>query len=205
MKRNLLIGLAVCFSLTAAVIGGCDLITDKIANPENKIEQPPTLYSALPDNWREAVYREICYALSTIRYYQGRWGESTRTYDWYGTWFAGDWNYCGLGVGIGGECKSFANTIVKRATGDRYSLPSGYNYASGNIAWCRPGDIIQRSDSYGTPHTAIVFAVLSRDQYGRATLIDVIDANFVGGMGSRLIARHKLPFGSYQLSQFRVW
>ncbi|GEM_PF-4819412 len=165
----------------------------------------PVIASGYPEQWRDAIYREICYALSSTCYNQGRWGQSTRTVNWYGTWFAGDWNYCGLGIGIGGECKAFANTIVERATGNRYHLPSGYDYATGDIGWCRPGDIIQRPTRYGVPHTAIVFAVLARDQNGRATLIDVIDANFVGGRGSQLIARHKLPMTSYPLSQFRVW
>lgn len=37
MKRNLLFGFAVCLILLVAIIGGCDLSMDKIANPENKI------------------------------------------------------------------------------------------------------------------------------------------------------------------------
>ncbi len=177
----------------------------KLFLEQSEIPEGAQTRSALSNYWRYAVYREICYALSRTRYHQGRWGQSTRIYEWHGRWFAGDWNYRGLGKGIGGNCKSFGSTIVKRATGNRYDLPSGYNYAHGNIAWCRPGDVIQRSNSYGTQHTAIVFCVIARDGYGRATLIDVIDSNFIGGMGRKLIARHKFPFGSYHLYQFKVW
>lgn len=166
----------------------------------------PKIASALPGNWRYACWREICFALSRTKYLQGKYGQSRRDYTWNGgRWLAGDWNYDRLGYGIGGTCKYFARRIVQRATGYRYNLPSGYNYAYGSIAWCRPGDIIQRSDRYGTPHTAVVFTILSRDGSGRATRIDVIDANFVGGAGRRMIARHYLPYGSHHLSQYRVW
>jgi len=162
--------------------------------------------SSVPsDYWRYAIYREICYALSRTRYLQGQWGQSTRTYYYYGLWLAGDWNYNSQGYGIGGQCKQFASTIVRRATGGRYVLPSGYNYAHGDISWCRPGDVIQRPDCYGTQHTAIVFAVLSRDRNGRATMIDVIDANFIGGSRKGLIARHCFPIWSWPLWQFRIW
>jgi len=166
-----------------------------------------TACSALSNYWRYAVYREICYALSRTKYHQGQWGQSTRTYSYYGLWLAGDWNYRGLGRGIGGWCKDFARTIVRRATGNRYNLPSGYNYAHGNIGWCRPGDVIQRPTQYGTPHTAIVFRVIQRDSRGRAIKIDVIDSNFIGGNRGRrgIIARHYFPIWSWSLWQFRVW
>ena len=167
---------------------------------------PTKATSALPDNWRYAVWREICFALSRTKYLEGQYGQSTRVYTWQGsTWLAGDWNYDGLGIGIGGECKYFASRIVTRGTGGRYSLPSGYEYATVDIGLARPGDVIQRPPRYGTQHTAIVFEILNRDNYGRATRIDVIDANFVGGRGSKLIARHYFPYGSWPLSQFRVW
>jgi hypothetical protein len=155
--------------------------------------------------WRYAIYREICYALSRTKYLRGQWGQSTQTYYYYGLWLAGDWNYNGQGVGIGGQCKQFASTIVRRATGGRYVLPSGYDYAHGDISWCRPGDVIQRSNRYGTQHTAIVFTVLARDRYGRATRIDVIDANFIGGSKKGLIARHYFPIWNWPLWQFRIW
>ncbi|MCH7492769.1 hypothetical protein IID19_04280, partial [Patescibacteria group bacterium] len=102
-------------------------------------------------------------------------------------------------------CKVFARRVVQRATGYRYNLPTGYRYAHGSIYWCKPGDIIQRSDLYGIPHTAIVFSVLARDRYGRATKIDVIDANYIGGIGKGMIARHYLPIWGYHLYQFKVW
>lgn len=159
--------------------------------------------SALPDYWRYAVYREACYALSRTKYLAGQWGQSTRTMAWGGgVWLIGDWNYC-CGTGRGGECKEFARTLVKRATGNRYDLPTGYDYARGDISWCRPGDVIQRPAPY--EHTAIVYKVLARDSYGRATRIDVIDANYVGGMGNHIIARHVFPWGSWAASYFRVW
>ena len=78
---------------------------------------------ALSSYWRYACFREICYALSSTRYHQGRWGESTRVYSWHGRWFAGDWNYMGLGRGIGDTCKKFAREIVRRATGGRCQSP----------------------------------------------------------------------------------
>lgn len=161
--------------------------------------------SALPSNWRYACWREICYALSRTKYLAGQYGQSGRSYLWNGSWWlAGDWDYDGRGYGRGGSCKVFASRIVTRATGGRYSLPSGYYYARGDISWCQPGDIIQRSPAYGLQHTAIVFAILARDGSGRATKIDVIDANFVN-YPHEMIARHYLPYGSYKLSQFKVW
>ena len=162
----------------------------------------PTVSSALPDYWRYACWREVCYALSAYKYQQGAYGQSRRSYFWNNAWWlAGDWDYDGLGYGRGGPCKYFASRIVKRATGG--TLPSGYDYANGDIGWCRPGDIIQKRTS--TVHTAIVFTVLSRDGNGRATSIDVIDANYVGGMGLEMIARHYFPYGSWSLSSFNVW
>lgn len=164
-----------------------------------------TKATSLPSTWRYACWREACYALSRTKYLQGRPGQSRRSYYWNrGWWLAGDWNYDGLGYGRGGQCKHFARRIVQRATGYRYNLPSGYNYAYGDISWCRPGDVIQRSDRYGIPHTAIVFAILSRDGSGRVTRIDVIDANFVN-YPHEMIARHYLPYGSNSLSQYKVW
>lgn len=160
--------------------------------------------SATSNYWRYAIYRETCYALSRTRYFQNRWGQSTRTKSWGGgVWFIGDWNYSGDGVGLGENCKEFARDIVRRGTGNRYRLPSGYSYATGDIAWCRPGDIIQRPAP--NQHTAIVFKILSRDGNGRATRIDVIDCNYVGGLGARIIARHVFPWGSWQLGYFKVW
>lgn len=160
--------------------------------------------SALPDYWRYACWREICYALSAVRYQQQQYGQSTRSYWWNnGWWFAGDWDYDGLGYGKGGQCKHFASRIVTRATGGRYSLPSGYDYAHGDIGGCRPGDIIQKPTS--TVHTAVVFTVLQRDGEGRATSVDVIDSNFVGGIRMGMIARHYFPYGSWSLNSFRVW
>jgi len=165
----------------------------------------PKIASALPGNWRYACWREICYALSRTKYLQGQYGQSRRDYTWNGgRWLAGDWNYDGLGYGRGGQCKHFASRIVARATGNQYSLPGGYYYANGDIGWCRPGDIIQRSPDYGLQHTAIVFCILARDQNGRVTKVDVIDANFVN-YPHEMIARHCLPYGSYRLDQFRVW
>ncbi len=162
--------------------------------------------SALSDYWRYACWREICYALSRTKYLQGNFGQSTRHYYWNRAWWiVGDWNYDGLGYGRGGNCKYFANRILKRATGNRYSLPAGYYYAHGDISYCKPGDIIQRPTCYGTPHTAIVFTVLSRNGAGHATKIDVIDANYIAGMGNGMIARHYFPYGSHKLYQYRVW
>ncbi len=160
--------------------------------------------STMTDDWLYATYREICYALSKDKYNMGQayWGTSARTIKNDGTWYAGDWNYMGLGIGNGGQCKTFASTIVNRATGGRYTLPSGYDYAKGSIDNARPGDVIQRSTTWGTQHTAIVYQVLARDQYGHVTLMDVIDSNFIA---SNTIARHKLPMWGYELYQFNVW
>lgn len=200
-RMSLLVGLATLATLFTI---GCGQEKAGVTDPGSELSETGGTAGAIAlstptDQWREAIYREICYALSQQCYNQGQWGASTRVVNGC---YAGDWDYMGRGVGNGGECKGFAAEIVRRATGGRYTLPSGYNYATGDIAWCRPGDVIQRSDSYGTPHTAVVFAVLARDASGRATLIDVIDSNFVAG---HLIARHKLSSGSYLLSQFRVW
>lgn len=174
----------------------------EIPKGKGQPEQGVTL-SKLSNGWRYACWREICYALSRTKYLQGQRGQSRRSYRWNNAWWlAGDWDYDGLGYGRGGQCKHFASRIVTRATGGAYSLPSGYNYAKGNIGWCRPGDIIQRSGS--NKHTAIVFAVLARDGNGRATRIDVIDANFVN-YPHEMIARHYLPYGSWSLSYFKVW
>jgi hypothetical protein len=171
---------------------------------EESAKVPPEMVcSALPDYWRYACWREICYALSAYMYNLGQYGQSRRDYTWQGRiWLAGDWDYDGLGYGRGGQCKYFASRIVTRATGERYSLPSGYNYATGDIGWCRPGDIIQKATSL--THTAIVFEIRSRDGSGRATSIDVIDANFVN-YPNEMIARHYLPYGSYTLDKFKVW
>jgi len=205
----MVVGVALC----TLMLSGCgdEAVSpsspiDGEANPssesiEHQLDLPDgsSPESHLPDHWRQAVYREICYAISRQRYHHGDWGASNRIIN---GWFDGDWSYRGLGRGIGGQCKSFAREIVRRATGNRYDLPTGYNYAQGNIAWCKPGDVIQRSNSYGTPHTAIVFKILERDSQGRATKIDVIDSNFIR---SRTIGRHVLPRGSYRLHQFKVW
>lgn len=195
MVLSVPIVLAGCGDEPATLVGP-DSGTGEIVDTD-----PGVSYSRLSDYWRGQCYKEICYALSKQRYQAGDWGTSNRI-SADGHWFLGDWNYMGLGRGKGGQCKGFAREIVKRATGNRYDLPTGYDYAHGNIAWCRPGDVIQRSNSYGTPHTAIVFAVLERDGAGRATKIDVIDSNFIQG---NTIARHVLPMWGYQLHQFKVW
>jgi len=175
----------------------------KFVEEPNKV--PPGLATShLSNYWRYACWREICYALSAYKYVRGQYGQSRRSYYWNRSWWlAGDWNYDGLGYGKGGECKYFGSRIVTRATGGRYSLPGGSNYAHGDIGWCRPGDIIQRPGS--NKHTAIVFTVLSRDGSGKATRIDVIDSNYIGGRGRQMIARHYFPYGSWRLSYFRVW
>ncbi len=178
----------------------------KLSEIPGRERQPASIAaSKLPNDWRWACWREICYALSRTKYLAGQLGQSRRAYLWNNAWWlAGDWNYDGLGYGRGGQCKYFASRIVTRATGGRYSLPGGYYYATGDISWCQPGDVIQRSPDYGLQHTAIVFAVLARDSNGRATKVDVIDANFVN-YPYEMIARHYLPYGSYKLDQFKVW
>lgn len=161
--------------------------------------------SAMTDDWLYATYREICYALSISCYKQGYWGFSTRTLtNGMGTWFAGDWDYLKAGtIGYGGQCKTFASTIVNRATGGRYTLPSGYSYAHGDIGYCRPGDVIQKDVGvHGTQHTAIVVAILATDGNGKATLIDVIDSNYIA---SNTIARHVLPYSNDLLTYYKVW
>ncbi len=211
--------LTLFLTLGLIVLAGCGENTQKPTAPSNDVvqSQPPEnddgriqignrlqMTSALPDEWRSAVWREVAYALSASRYSQGAYGTSTRIWSSNGgRWFAGDWNYSGRGIGKGGQCKTFAAEIVRRATGGRYSLPTGYRYATGDIAWCRPGDIIQKSDQYGVPHTAIVFAILAHDSSGRATKIDVIDSNWIG---DEMIGRHIIPWGDKtQMWQFKVW
>ncbi|MFA5107177.1 MAG: hypothetical protein WC497_02505 [Patescibacteria group bacterium] len=179
-----------------------------VLSPESQEEWPPNgifpiPQSQLPEQWEYAVYREICYALSRDHYNNNDWGASDEIICNDGCWFAGDWNYRGLGVGIGGQCKSFGSTIVSRATGGIVTLPSGYAYATRSINVVRPGQVIQRSNAGGRiPHTAIVFQVMERDGVGHPTRLDVIDSNFIE---SNRITRHVLPMWGHILSQYNVW
>ncbi|MBU0612946.1 hypothetical protein KKB10_02925 [Patescibacteria group bacterium] len=203
MKRTLwILGLAIC-TVAMFWVTGCDQTDSPMSPPTDEVvvDQPgeegaQVEKSALSNYWRSAVYREICYALSRVRYNAGDWGASTRIYH---GWFAGDWDYSNRSniIGWGGECKQFAREIVWRATGQN-CLPTSYYYANGDIAWCRPGDVIQRRPP--NQHTAIVFKVLARDSHGRATKIDVIDSNYIR---YHTIGRHVLSGST--LSKYKVW
>lgn len=200
-----LIVLSGCMNDQSGPLAPLAGIDSTLVGPQGK-RHVPSISSALPDYWRGRAWHEVCYALSASRHAAGNYGTSTKTISSNGgRWYLGDWFYSpGRPSGNGGPCKQFAAEIVSRATGRAYTLPVGYNYAAGDIGLCRPGDVIQKSDNGGTatPHTAIVFAILARDGSGRATMIDVIDSNWVG---TNLIGRHPIPWGNTRLSDFRVW
>ncbi|MBU0707576.1 hypothetical protein KKG41_04355 [Patescibacteria group bacterium] len=167
---------------------------------EEGIDSNPVTMSATT-NWSYAIHREICYALSRDRYNANDWGTSTRIIHNGGSWYAGDWNYMGLGIGKGGQCKVFASKIVDNATGGVLKIPTGYSYATGSINSVHSSDVIQRLSQYGR-HTAIVLSVLERHPDGRPKKLDVIDSNFIQ---SGTITRHVLPMWGHELSQYRVW
>lgn len=110
---------------------------------------------------------------------------------------SGNWR----NVGHGGMCKFFADLVQWRATGgDKGFLPSNTS-ASGSIDYVEPGDIIQIPQYVG--HTAVVIAVLARDNWGRVTSVDVIDSNYIGGSGKFVIARH--PISGSALKNYRTY
>jgi hypothetical protein len=116
----------------------------------------------------------------------------------WGLYYSNPASYgCYGGYGRGGQCVHFVNLILYRSSVYQGTLPSYAtclaNYNSSRsytkpFRQLRVGDIIRSYSANG--HTAIVVAILAGVEGSSVTSVDVIDANFVGGMGNEIIARH---------------
>lgn len=105
------------------------------------------------------------------------------------------------GYGRGMQCRSFVRLILYRsgvyqstwfpsyaeAIND-YNRGAGYRTYTKPFSQLRVGDVIQTSWANG--HTAIVVQILAGVEGQSVTSIDVVDANYVGGDGNEIIARH---------------
>lgn len=95
----------------------------------------------------------------------------------------------------GGYCRYFANLVLYRSSygwggGQHLVLPrAGTSYATQSVRNAQVGWVLQGSG--GNLHTAIVVAV-------NGSGLDVVDANYVGGNGNFLIARHFYTWAKLQ-------
>ncbi len=186
-----------------------------------------------PSGWQNAIILEAKHALSTRNngtssvilypgygaYYGGDWnyvqdpgGASALSamlghynpgdIGSYGFWTE-DWLTlsCGTYVGHGGYCKFFADLVQYRATGGAKGFLPSNTSATGSVDYVNAGDIIQIPQYVG--HTAIVIQVLARDGQNKVTSVDVIDANYIGGNGHFVIARH--PISNPALQSYRTY
>lgn len=102
----------------------------------------------------------------------------------------------------GGYCRYFANLVLYRSSygwggGQHLVLPSsGTAYATRAVSEAQVGWVLQGSGS--NLHTAIVVAVTGSG-------LDVVDANYIGGNGTFLIARHFYTWAKLQTLGYRAY
>jgi len=192
----------------------------------------PMALSWDPSGWQNAIILEAKHALSTRNngtsgvilyygggaYYGGDWnyvqdpGGSDaldQMLDHYNPGYVGsyglwreDWlTLACVNVGHGGYCKFFADLVQYRATGGAKDFLPGNTSATGSVTYVEPGDIIQIPQTVG--HTAVVIGILARDGQNHVTSVDVIDANYIGGNGEFIIARH--PISNPALQSYRTY
>lgn len=94
----------------------------------------------------------------------------------------GDWNYCGRGNGMGGQCKWFVQELLRRASGGAVTLPGNnvydyrpwfpYRNRNDGINSAQPGEVMQWTG--GPHHTAVVVTNFHDGRF------EVIDSNVIG-------------------------
>jgi hypothetical protein len=109
--------------------------------------------------------------------------------------------------GRGGQCVGFANTITYRSGIYQRRFPTyaqcladynGPRNYTKPVAKLRIGDIIRSFSTNG--HTAIVVRIMSGQEGTSVTSVDLVDANWVGGMGQEVIGRHVISKSGSGLS-----
>jgi hypothetical protein len=109
--------------------------------------------------------------------------------------------------GRGGQCVGFANAITYRSGIYQRRFPTyaqcladfnGPRNYTKPVSRLRIGDIVRSFSTNG--HTAIVVRIMSGQEGVSVTSVDLVDANWVGGMGQEIIGRHVMSKSGSGLS-----
>lgn len=116
----------------------------------------------------------------------------------------GNWNYRGLGIGQGGECKDFVQKILLNATGNAVDLPRGtYDYRNvypwrnkqDGIRYALPGEVMQSTSPI--LHTAIVITNFHDGRF------EIVDSNWSSPYDQK-IRKHVINVNGWSDVKFYV-